>query len=985
MSTFLEAAVAYIDNTPQPEALTIVTPNRRMAMYVKEHLRRRAKAADKITMMPRIMTLDTLIERLAPFPRATDTELLMLLYRSYCKVMLEHDANPVPFDRFVFWGDIVLGDFDAVDASMANADALFNNLVNIKEIQSTYLDSEQLEVVRRIWGDNAVADYDGTFWTHIPHSDDNDTPHTLANEFIRLWQILGSVYQVYHDELAKNQISSPGLQAKAAANAIDKLPEQYNRQYVFVGFDTLSVAEIMLMKRLRKRNLASFLWDTSPMTLPGGDAAAARAIRRVQKLADELPSPSDFRLDAPSRRPSIEVVAIPSAIGQAKALGNILQQWADKGHIDKVSPMSTAVVLPDATQLMPVLFSIPQSIPSVNISLGLPYRSTNFAVLLRAIVSMQTRARNIHGTTHFYFEDVSAILLHPHIQAIAPAEAQALRQRIERDRIYNLSVTMISETAPELTPIFTPVQGLSDPTAVSAYLLNMLHWLGTRINEKGGGEFELKAISFFSKQIEAIERLIVKYRISMSDRTMLHLFERLFSRRALSVNGTPLRGLQVLGVLETRGLDFDNVAVLSMNEGTFPRRNYTKTMIPASLRGAYGLPELDALEASYAYCFYRLLSRARRVALIYDSRAESLGGGEVSRYVRQIQHLMPGLDISFTTLMPEAVPADDATITVPKTANVLRRLDRLRPGGDARLSATALKAYRQCPLRFYLQYAAGMRGSDELVDYISASDYGTIVHESIQALFEPRKHQPIDAQYIDTLLDPANNAIPLAIRGTVVAQCYPQYATGGNVFNTPLPPEGELCCEIVDRIVRSDLRAEAAAYCHPDFIFRANEDRYSSPPWHVAEGLDVNFYMSIDRVDSVDARTLRFVDFKTGTEATSASLDDLFDGSVTDADGIFQLLIYCQAYADMVDSTIDTVPMLHPMKDLAREPVLRPIEVDGIVVDRYKAVEHLFRPRLQAMIREIFDPEVPFRQCDNARQCAFCPFLSMCGRVVPAY
>ena len=194
-----------------------------------------------------------------------------------------------------------------------------------------------------------------------------------------------------------------------------------------------------------------------------------------------------------------------------------------------------------------------------------------------------------------------------------------------------------------------------------------------------------------------------------------------------------------------------------------------------------------------------------------------------------------------------------------------------------------------------------------------------------------------------------------------------------------------MCCEIVNSIVRSDLRAEIKSYCNPGFTFIENEKKYDSPAWIIDDELAINFYMSIDRVDSISADTLRFIDFKTGKEATSAKLDDLFDGDSTDTDGIFQLLVYCEAYAAMIDPRPDIMPMIHPMKELSKEAKLSPIEIDGITIDSYKRISDSFLPRLKSMIKEIFDPEIPFRQCEEPSRCAFCPFLSLCGRIVPKY
>ncbi len=978
------------ESGPTLASVCFVLPNKRSAMFLKQHVR---SCLQDVAVMPRFMTMRTFVSMHARYPEAPHDELMFILYDAYRAALHARGRKESAreFDSFIFWGDIILSDFDDIDRSMANAADLFKNLRNVKEIQANYLDDDQKEVVRRIWGDSALARPAEEFWLHLADIEDENS-ETLAGKFVYLWEILGDVYTFFHKALEAKKMSAPGAQYRQAVeyfrkmSVLDVNPDEH---FVFVGFNDLSTAETLIFKRLKDLGAASFFWDTAPLELIGADtpsSAIARPLKHIRDLCREFPMPEDFALTPSSATPQIEVLAMPSNVGQAKALGSTLQHWTEENWLEPDSPLSGAVVMPDPSLLMPVLFSIPESISSINISLGLPYRSTNFASLLRSIVSMQLRARVIRGIPHFYFEDVMGILLHPHIQLIVPEAAQKLSEYISSEKIYNLSSSTISAIAPELTLVFTSVKGLSEAADVAKYLIDMLDWLKEKIentDDHRGRRFESLAIKYFKEETVAAAALIEKYGVSMSERTFLHLFERLFSSRALTVNGTPLRGLQVLGVLETRALDFDNIAILSMNEGIFPRKQYSKTMIPGVLRRAFGLPDFDSLEATYAYCFYRLLARARRISLYYDSRSEALGGGEISRYVSQMRYLMPGLDVNMRSLSPGAVPEEASTICVPKTDKVLARLEQLKAGGPYRFSATALKSYRRCPLQFYLQYVGRMRGSDELADFISAADYGDIVHKSIQELFAARKGGYIDSAFIESLLQEGNSVIERTIRSTVAAQCYPQYVSA-DVY-APLPAEGELCCEIVDSIVRSDLRAEIEAYCTPGFTFIENEKKYDSPPWVIDNNLAINFYMSIDRVDSISADTLRFIDFKTGNEATSAKLDELFDGDSTDTDGIFQLLVYCEAYAAMIDPRPDIVPMIHPMKELSKEAHLSPIEIDGVTIDSYKRISEAFLSRLKSMIKEIFNPEVPFRQCDEPSRCAFCPFLSLCGRIVPKY
>lgn len=981
--------IARKNQNPPLESMCFVLPNKRSAMFLKHHIRQRL---NKISFMPRFMTMRTFISLHATYPEAADRELLFLLYDAYRQVFIEmgREESIAEFDNFIFWGDIILNDFDDIDRSLVNASEIFKNLKDLKDIRADYLDDDQKDVVRRVLGESLMtrkSNEDDSFWLHIAKDHD---PDSLSGRFIYLWEILGKIYSRFHALLSEKGMASAGAQYRQAADyfrsvAIEELDP--DTHYVVVGFNEFSAAETTIFDRLKDLGKASFFWDTAPIALidPHNHShLGAKALSRLKQLAERYPAPSDYSPVIPTVPAQVDVVAIPSKIGNAKALTHILNNWIDDNSLDISSPNSGAIVIPEPSLLMPLLFSIPEKVTSVNISLGLPYRSTNFATLLHAIISMQLRARSLHGKPHFYFEDVNAVLIHPHIRVIAGEEAQKLAETISSKRIFNISSDAIANYAPALVPIFNSVKNVGDAAEVAEYLRTLLQWLGARITEKNDSHdraFEIKAIDYFIQETDAIADLVAKYNISMGERTFLHMFERLFASRALSVNGTPLRGLQMLGVLETRALDFDNVAVLSMNEGVFPRRQYAKTMIPASLRKDFGLPAFDNLENSYAYSFYRLLARAKRVSLLYDSRADALGGGEMSRYITQMKYLMPGIKPKFHIFDLGAIPSEKMAVSVEKTPEVMKMLDKFRAGGEKRFSATALKAFRKCPLKFYLAYVRNMRSSDDMAGFISGADYGDIVHCTIQELFEPYRGKIIDADFYRNLLAEGNRTIEEVVRRIMIEKCYPQYTV-----SDMLPAEGELGCDIVVTIVRADLKAELECYCkgNESFIFDENEKKVDGT-WVIDNELAVRFYMSIDRVDKLADHTYRLIDFKTGDEATSLSLGNLFDADTPKSEGAFQLITYCQAFKDIEDSQAVLTPVIHPMRQLSKGEKLVPVTIDNKAINDFSSMEKEFKPLIAEMFKSIFDPTQPFSQCENPKRCEFCEFLTLCGRVVPKF
>ncbi|MBD5220401.1 MAG: hypothetical protein HDS72_09275 [Bacteroidales bacterium] len=988
-ATFLQSVAQFFSagayGRPKAENIVYVLPNKRSALFMKHYVH--AQVTD-VALMPRFMTMRTFLSLHSPFPEADRLEQLYILYDAYREAMAQagHGDTSRDFDSFIFWGEMILSDFDDIDRSLANAEKLFGNLKNNKNLVANYLDDEQKEVVRRIWGESRLTADTEEFWLNL----DSDREDSVTARFLYLWQILGDIYKNFQRRMDGRKLSSVGAQYRQAVEAIRKLSREDfgdTTHYAFVGFNDLSIAETLIFNRLKDLGVASFFWDTAPLRLCEPELLQnSRPLKRLADLVRNFPAPADYEVPLPTTTPHVTVVAVPSNTGQAKGAGNCLREWHEGEGGTEEKTIETAVILPDQSLLVPTLTSIPENIKSVNISMGLPYRTTTFAGLIHSIISMQLRARSIGGRMHFFYADVDAVISHPHIMALASAEADRLRTRITDERLYNIAADEICDSSPALRAVFTPVRSLQSAADVADYLRTLLDWLGTELDTRksdarAANGFEVRAIQFFRDQVDYIARLTAEHGVEMSERTFLHLFERVFNSRGLSVNGAPLKGLQILGVLETRALDFRNVVVESMNERIFPRKQYTRTMIPNNLRVGYGLPDFESLEWTYAYCFYRLISRAEQAVLFYDSRGDGLGGGEMSRYISQMHYLMPTVKMTFKNITYGAESSGDRTITVPKDEKVLRLLDGFKPGGRLKLSASAIKDFLNCPLSFYLKYVRNMRGSDDIVDYISAAQYGSAVHGAIQALYEGHRGQLIDRSVLSLYTDPESPAVVRAARVNVVQQRYRSFIGREDEV---LPAEGEIAVEIVARIVAASFRAEIEAYPEP---YTFVESEWKLPPnavWKIDDELSVNFKMSVDRVDRLDAHRLRFVDFKTGSESiTTKDFDLLFmPGADHSVSGFRQLLIYCEAYRAVMDPAVDIVPVLYPLRALSKgEPIQ--LFTCGEEIVSYAKIADTVRPKIHAMIKRIFDPSEAFGQCADAKQCKFCPFTRLCGRVVP--
>lgn len=999
--SFLSSVAAYyaagVSGRPSAETIVYVLPNKRSAMFLKKYVRGQVSG---VAVMPRFMTMGNFISTFAARPEAPGRELIFILYKAYRQVLARHgrkdDGNS--FDSFIHWGDMMLEDFDDIDRSLVNADELYRNLKDTKEIQADYLTDGQKEVIRTVWGESRLTEACSDFWMHVNHNGGEESP---SGKFLYLWEILGEVYHEYHRLLKEKGVESPGGQFRSALFAVEALHDYditRDTHYVFVGFNDLSTAETLIFEKLQRLGAASFFWDTAPLSLvaetPGH--ALPGSMTRLMRLAKAFPMPDDYELPLPEFQHEVYVNSVPSNIGQAKAISPVLREWAVKDCLDPANPINTALVLPDQNLLLPSLMSIPADIRAVNISMGMSYRTTNFASLLHSIVSMQLRARAIRGVTHFYYEDVKAVISQPHIQMVAGKYADAVGEYVSEYKLYNIPAADLMAEAPELASVFTPVHDLGDAQQVADYLIALFDWLEKLLAEstdKNLSEgFETKALAYFRDEVKALSALIGEYDVEMNDSTFFSLFERLFNSRGLTVNGTPLAGLQVLGVLETRALDFDNVIILSVNERVFPRKQYSRTMIPANLRAGFGLPDFNSLEWTYGYCFYRLLARAKRVELFYDARSEGVGNGEISRYISQLRYLMPSVKVNFRSHVYGTQSDTDVQISVPKSPEVMAQLERFKKGGDLRLSATALKSFRACPMKFYLEYVRRMRTGDELHDNLDASDYGTALHNTIQSLFEAYPSSLIGHDAYCHWLSPDNDEVDRAALLFTKLQRAPileknkrreETIDWDKVNAVHLNAEGELAARVLAMMARTNLEAERDFYLElsSDFVYVGKEVEVSGL-WRINPKLAVNFYMSIDRVDRTSAEALRFVDFKTGNENLGVeSIETMLSEDASHTDGLFQLLTYSEAYQSIKETDVSIMPMLHPMRLLSNGGKLRPLTVAKKKVEDYNDVKGIFAPRLYAFIERIFDPEEDFVQCKNKDNCTYCSFRTMCGRM----
>lgn len=996
---FLEQiADYYIGKNEDLSNLTMVFPNRRSAMFMRKYMQNSMKSTG---FLPRMLSITYFTQQFNDTTLATPNELVFILYKVYCRVLSRHKkVDQIPdFDNFYFWGSILINDFNEIDAYLADAADLFTNIKRVKEIKAHYLTPEQKEVIEYLWGERLVKD-DDIFWEHVRHMDEEDVSPT--SKFLNLWEIMYELYTEFQIELSEQNppLAYTGMQSRYACEKIKNMRKDdfKDTRFAFVGFNVLSSARIHIFKKLKSLGIADFFWDTASPYLTNADGSPSAAGRQIIPLSKSFTSPSDFYLTHPEINNDIEIISVPSNIGQTKIVAEIIEEWARKWAKDADSPhandrflIDTAVVVADENLLMPMLYSVPNSISEINVTMSVSYRSTPFAALMSAIISMHLRTYKIRDVYHYYYQDVLDVITHPHITKIAPADTEKIKERILKDHIFNISADVLMSDYPDLAFIFRPITEDKDIDSVKTYLVGLVTNLNEKLKKATGNStfhssYELEILNGYADEANILCDLMKKHNIGIREHTFLQMIERTLQTKPISFAGEPLKGMQLMGVMDTRTLDFDNLIMISLNERIFPKRNHNPSLISMNLRNFYGLPTQEQEESSYAYQFYRLISRAKHVRLLYDSRSSGISSGERSRYLSQLVYLCRDMQVKLRNVDLKTQSVATEEIRIEKTPKVMQELRGFLAGGNLRFSASAFKTYFQCPLRFYLEYVRNLRIYEETVDYIDASSYGTVTHRVIQNLYSPYapdSSQPvkqITASVIDSMI---NSDIETLAMEVLDKEYYHERYSGQ--LNR-MPGEGKVISMLIAKYVRKMLEIEKEWAEKAPFTFLGNElcDK-TTFHWQISEKYMINFRMSIDRVDCLydstvqEEKELRFIDFKTGDDDLSCKdIGSLFTNHKKSA--IFQLFLYCYAYADLFDFKGKIRPVIYKFQTIATEGI-KTIKIGREEIMNYRQLDALgFMNIFRDKVSEIFNPEIPFEQTKDLDNCKYCTFKQMCGR-----
>ena len=934
--------------------VTVVFPNLRARLFFNNYLY--AEAGSPL-WAPQYTTIEELFESRSAYRKADMLQLTGDLYQAYLAV--RNAGSEIPFDEtldeFFFFGEILLNDFDDIDKNLINARALFSNLKDLDRMKDdfSHLSEAQAENINR----------------HFGKIFKEDTP--LKTAFRSIWNILGDVYHTFREKLKERKMAYPGmLMRDVIENEAIEFPAE---QYVFAGFNILNRCEQSLFKRLKNKSLFYWDYDVYYLNHEAGRYIADN-IRRFGSALDDAPVRPEFNSFL-SREKEITFMASSSENGQS----GVIPSWIDSlKHPPGYTTPDSAIVLCNEDILPAVMHAVsPEKVENVNITMGFPIMQTPVAVFLQIWAELQTKG--LVKPDAFHYKQVLPALRHPYTRIIFP-EAEEIEKTISRNNIFFPDSRLLANNR-----LFRHTGNAAD---LAGYLLNLVENLGKACKAEASfrdiydGLYQESVFRAY-QVLNRLYGLLSSGEWTLEKPTFLRLLRRLLSATQVPFHGEPVKGLQIMGVLETRTLDFKNLLILSVNEGFMPGSNSENTFIPQFLRSHLGLNTIDRRDSVYAFHFYRLLQRAEKITLVYNTDKTQTGKAEMSRFLLQML-VDSRLNIRRYTLQSTVKPMEVRPVTVPKTDEVIRLIKEkydLNTHPEAKpLTPSSLNTFIDCPLRFYMEKIKTYEAPDELSDELDASVFGTIFHRSAEFLYREISGTQTDAPFVvqkerlDVYLQPGAE---LRIRKLVAKAFEEVYFKGKPVDETQYNGEQlinfRVICKMLERLIRFDRRRA------PFTILGLERKIYDFIELPEAS-VKLKIGGIIDRLEEHNGKLL-IVDYKTGSSGkTCKSLEDLVTEKDKRAGHIFQTFVYASVLIRKKMFDLPVVPALLYMQDASRENFSPVVEYGKKPVEDFRNLHEEFEELYIHKISDLFNRDIPFSQTTFTNNCIYCKFRELCKR-----
>ncbi len=945
----------YKDDLPD---ICIVFPNKRARLYFNKYL---SELTRKPLWAPDYYTINELMQDLSGLQVADPITLVFELYSAF----KDETHSTERFDDFYFYLEIMLSDFDDIDKYLIDPKDIFKNLANIKNIENyfNYLTDKQIEVIGRFWN------------TFNPDNISED-----QKSFLSLWESMYKIYISFNERLRNKNLAYEGMAYREVVNKVNTntVNNLYARKYIITGFNALNKCEKHLFRHLDNAGKAEFHWDYDDYYINNTIHEAGYFLRDNIK---EFPAPLNlFSHDNILKgEKHISFISVPSNVGQAKVIPLCLQKTGDLKELDLTR---TVIVLADENILLPVLNSIPEEIDEINVSMGYPFKETSVYTLIEKLVDIHHNIRKSKdGRIQFYHKDVIALLKMPVFTGILKSEIDALVENIT-----GLNKVLINKDELQINEILASIfHEINNPRDIPGYILKILEVIingyKQNISETGSQvKVEMDFVYHAYIYIQRFNEILKNTEIEFSAGTLFNLLAGILRKLSIPFSGEPLAGIQVMGILETRTLDFDNIIILSMNEEIYPKSINIPSFIPVSLRYGFELPTPEHQDAIYAYYFYRLIQRGRNIFLVYNSRTDGLFTGERSRFLHQIFY-EPVFKVNEESYTYDISPFIKKPVTARKNVNDSSTLKGyISPDSRLYLTPSAVNTYLNCPLRFYFRYIAGLKEPEEITENVDPAMFGSILHKAVNMIYKPYINNEINEDILNKITG-SKSIHESAVNDAFLTEYFKEADKKSNVDITG---RNLIIKEVIKKYVKQILEIDRL-YC--PFRIISLEKYYAAHMPVVIGNQPVQLRIGgiIDRIDERDGK-IRIVDYKTGEAQNSfKNTDSLFDDKGSERNSaVFQALMYSLIYSLNAGEAI-IIPSLYCVretfnKDFEYRLILNKGRKDVHPVNDFKLLEAEFSQRLQQSVSELYNDNKEFTQTDDIKICAFCPYVSICHR-----
>ncbi len=939
---------------------TVVFPNRRAGLFLKKHL---SQKIGQPVWSPEVVSLEDFLFRFSETKKLDQLSLIFKLFEAY----KSHQEASEGFEAFYFWGEMLLRDFEEVDHYLVNPEQLFHHIKSDKQIAEDFyfLDEEQERIIQRFWQE------------FFP------TSTKTQRQFVDTWRILAPVYKTFKEQLGQERVGYTSsiyrelVEDKTTLKIKKGGPgmKPGTNPLIFAGFNALTPAEEELIKFFVSEHNAEMLWDLDAYYLEDQNQEAGSFLRKYQNdpvFGKTFPEEIPYRITADK---NVSAIGVALEVGQAKLIGERVDELLTTGtRADEI-----VIVLPQDYMLFPVLNALPESAEKLNVTMGYPLKETPLFGLLEAAIEVQEHLQTTsEQEITFYHKPTIDILSHPYLYQKDKEQMDDLIKEIKTKNQIRVNRSSILEV--DSTILNTIFRKLESRENLAEYLKGIVEILGDLVIERFGLEREY--LYHFQKMLSRLNEILAKQNVEVELKTFKSLFRKATRSVKIPFSGEPVEGLQIMGVLETRNLDFKHVFMLNTNEDIFPASQRNGSFIPYRIRKAFDLPTFEVQDAIYAYLFYRLFHHSERLDFYYNMYADFGMSGEISRFITQVEQ-ESGIQVKHQKLSNTIGTRESQEIVVQKTPDIIDKLVYYYAGeGKSKLSASALNVYFRCRLQFYFKYVLRRFSENQLNDELDAREFGNVLHDSMEILYRDVIEKSPDNLVQESDFFQLRSSVDGAIE-----KAFKKHFNIKDKRRMELKGRNVMIAEVIKKYVMRILDQDEE-YAPFQIVGLEKDDNYLRTLPVNANGRQVKVRMGAD-IDRVDrkAGVVRVIDYKSGRDTREIeSIEKLFDRTPKSNykkdrnKAGFQTMFYAWLYASKFGEEEEIAPGLIGIRELFQEDFDFRLTLRDRPMQDARAYLPDFEKRFVGLVEEVFSMDQPFDQTEDTGVCQFCDFNGICRR-----